>query len=137
MAYAARRVEYFYTTVTGASNEAYELLTHLADLGVNLVAMNSMPLGPESVQLTLFPEDTLKLQSAARNGNLRLDGPHTAVLVQGDDEVGAIARLHHRLGAARVNVYATSGVTDDKGMFGYILFMRPEDADRAVQALRE
>jgi hypothetical protein len=75
--------------------------------------------------------------SAPRNRNLRLDGPHTAVLVQGDDQVGAIARPHHRLGAARVDAYATSGVTDGRGNFGHILFMRPEDAERAVQALRD
>ena len=34
-----------------------------------------------------------------------------------------------------MNVYASSGVTDGKGSFGYLLYVRPNKFDRAVAAL--
>lgn len=135
MGYAARRVEYFHTTVSGVPGEAYEILTHLANLGVNFLALTSVPLGPESVQLTLFPEDALKLQSAAKNARLALNGPHPAVLVQGIDEIGALARVHRILREHGIEAYASSGATDGHGYFGYILYLRAEDADKAARAL--
>jgi hypothetical protein len=56
-------------------------------------------------------------------------------LVQGDDELGALAELHMRLSDARVNVYASTGVADGRGSFGYIIYVRPEEYDRAVVSL--
>ncbi len=136
MAYTARRVEYFYTTVSGEPGEAYELLTNLASLGVNFLALTSVPLGPRSIQLTLFPEDSLKLESVATRAGLAINGPHPAVLVQGDDEIGALARVHKQLRQSGVDVYASSGVTDGKGYYGYILYLRPEDAEKAARVLK-
>jgi hypothetical protein len=136
MAYTARRVDYFYTTVSAGPDEAYDVLTHLASLGINFVALTSVPIGPASIQLTLFPEDPHKLQSVAKQVKLVLDGPYPAVLVQGDDEIGALARVHDRLHTHHVDVYASNAVTDGKGFFGYVLYVRPGDADKAAQALR-
>ena len=59
-----------------------------------------------------FPEDPAKLVDSAKRAGLVLDGPHRALLVQGDDELGALTRVHAKLGQAQVNVYASSGVTD-------------------------
>ena len=135
MAYTIRRADYFYTTVTDEPGERYQLLSQLAGLGVNLLAFTAMPVGPMRSQLTLFPEEPARMIEAARMAGLALDGPHAALLVQGDDELGAFARIHVRLYEAQVNVYASSGVTDGRGAFGYILYLRAEDYDRAVQAL--
>ena len=135
MAYTIRRADYFYTTITEQPGERYQLLSQLAGLGVNLLAFTAMPVGPMRSQLTLFPEEPARMIDAARKAGLALDGPHAAVLVQGDDELGAFARIHARLYQARVHLYASSGVTDGRGAFGYILYVRPEDYDRAVQAL--
>lgn len=137
MSYNARRVEYFYATVSGEPGEAYELLTNLAQLGVNFLALTSVPVGPRSLQLTLFPEDPQKLQSVAQGSGLHLNGPHPALLVQGTDEVGALARIHHRLHDAGIDVYASSGVTDGQGHFGYLIYMKPKDADRAAKVLTQ
>jgi hypothetical protein len=43
--------------------------------------------------------------------------------------------LHKKLYQANVNVYTSSGVTDGKGSFGYVLYVRPEEMDKAVSAL--
>lgn len=135
MAYTIRRAEYFYTTVDDEPGEGYQLLSQLAGLGVNLLAFTGMPVGPMRTQLTLFPEEPARMIEAARKAGLALDGPHAALLVQGDDELGAFARIHVRLFEAQVNVYASSGVADGRGAFGYILYVRPEDFARALQAL--
>jgi len=135
MAFRIRRVEYFTTTVQDQPGEAYKLLSQLADLGLNLLAFTAVPVGPLRAQLTIFPEDPLKMADAARKAGLVLDGPHPALLVQGDDELGALARIHAKLYEANVNVYASSGVADGRGSFGYVVYVRPEEYERAASAL--
>jgi hypothetical protein len=49
--------------------------------------------------------------------------------------LGALADIHQRLYTANVNIYASSGVTDGKGTFGYLLYVRPQEYDRAADAL--
>ena len=66
---------------------------------------------------------------------MSLDGPYSALLVQGDDKLGALAEIHESLYRASVNVYASSGVTDGRGTFGYVIYVRPEDFERAAGAL--
>lgn len=135
MATVVRRVDYFHTSVPDQPGEAYRLLSSLSELRVNLVAFTAVPIGPVKTQLTLFPEDTAALQSAAGKARLELDGPYPAFLVQGDDEIGALARVHEQLYQAGVNVYAASGVSDGRGGFGYLLWVRPGDYDKAAATL--
>lgn len=135
MAYSIRRVDYFYTTVRDRPGEAYTLLAQMAEMDLNLVAFTAVPVGPTHTQLTIFPEDTGKMEAAAKRAGMKADGPHPAFLVQGDDELGALAEIHQELLKANVNVYASSGVTDGRGTFGYIIYVRPEDYDRAAAAL--
>jgi hypothetical protein len=135
MAYTIRRAEYFTTTVHDRPGEAFRLLSELESLGLDLLAFTAVPVGPERAQLTLFPADPLRTADAARKAGLTLDGPHPALLVQGDDELGALARIHEKIYAADVNVYASSGVADGRGSFGYVVYVRPEDYERAATAL--
>jgi hypothetical protein len=135
MAFKVRRVDYFATTVRDEPGEAYNLLTALANLGVNLLAFAAVPTGPLHTQLTIFPEDSARLANEAKKGHLVLDGPHPALLVQGDDELGSLAELHMKLLRASVNVYAATGVADGRGSFGYVIYVRPEQYNIAVAAL--
>ena len=135
MAYRIRRVEYFYAQVKDRPGEAYKILSLLADLGVNLLAFNAVPIGPKRTQLTMFPEDSHKLEHEAKKSGLSLDGPHSAILVQGDDELGALAGIHAKLFQENINIFASNGVTDGTGSFGYIVYVRQEDYERAAKAL--
>jgi hypothetical protein len=135
MAFHVRRIDYFSTTVRDDPGEAYKLLATLANLGVNLLAFTAVPIGPLHTQLTIFPEDSAKLANEAKMDRLVLDGPHPALLVQGDDELGALAGLHMKLMKANVNVYASTGVADGGGSFGYVIYVRPEQYNLAVAAL--
>jgi hypothetical protein len=136
MAFRIRPVDYFYATVKDQPGEAYKLLSQLSSLGINLLAFTAIPFGPMTVQLTIFPEDAQKLTSEAQRAGLVLDGPQPALLVQGDDELGALAEVHMKLYQANVNVYASSGVADGRGGFGYVVYIKPGDYDRAVAALK-
>ena len=135
MAHTIRRVDYFYTTVQDQPGQAHDLLTQLARLGVNLFALTAVPMGPDATQMTIFPQDSNALKHAAERAGLRLDGPHRALLVQGDDELGALAGVLARLAEADVNVYASYAVADGHGHYGDIIYVRPEHYDRAAKAL--
>ena len=135
MAYTIKRVDYFYTTIEDRPGEAHKFLMHLAEVGVNLYAFTAVPVGPLRTQLTVFPEDTSKMVDVGGRAGLSLDGPHPALLVQGDDELGALAGIHERLYEADVNVYASSGVADGKGSYGYVIYVKPEDYERAAVTL--
>ena len=56
----------------------------------NLLAFTAVPVGLDTTQLTLFPEDPPKMRSEAQRAGMALDGPHRALLVQGDE----IGRAH-------------------------------------------
>jgi len=135
MAIKIRKSEYFYTSVTDQPGEAYKLLEQLECIGVNLLAFTAIPMGPERTQFTMFPEDANKLYQAAEKSGFTIEGPHPALLVQGDDQLGALTGIHKKLYQTNVNVYASSGVTDGKGSFGYVLYIKPEEYERAVSAL--
>lgn len=135
MVNSIRKVEYFYTTVEDRPGEAYRVLAGLADSGIDLVAMNAIPVGASRTLLTLFPADPAQLRTVADRVGMRLEGPYAAFLVQGDDEIGAVARVLQRLADAGVNLYASSGVASGAGRFGYLLHVRSEDMQRASQAL--
>ncbi len=111
------------------------MLSALAGLGVNLLAFTAVPVGPTSTQLTLFPEDPGKMKAEAQKAGMALDGPHRALLVQGDDELGALAVVHERIYRANVNVYASSAIADGAGKYGHLIYVRPEDFERAAVAL--
>jgi hypothetical protein len=129
------RVDYFCTTVKDQPGAAYRLLSVLEDLGINLVAFAAAPVGPLHTQLTIFPQDTEQLIGEAKEAHLALDGPHPALIVQGDDRLAALADVHMKLYEANVNVYASSGVADGRGNFGYVIYVRPEEYARALTAL--
>ena len=135
MAATIRKVEYFYAGVQDTPGEGHRFLAALASEGVNLLAFTAVPVGPGNTQFALFVDNPRKLKAAAERAGLTLSGPQHAILVQGDDELGALATIHRKLADASVNVFASTGVTDGRGGFGYIVHVRPEHVDEAAKAL--
>jgi hypothetical protein len=129
-------VSYFYATVADRPNDACRLLSQLAEAGVNLLAFAAIPLGPEHTQLVLFPDDPQRLTQIADTVGFALTGPQRAFLAQGDDRLGAIADIYGKLSEVGVSVYASTGITDGRGGFGYVLYVRPESFTRAEEALK-
>lgn len=135
MAATVRPVEYFYAIVEDKPGEAYKVLKQMASAEINLLAFNAIPLGMEKTELVLFPEETGRLARAAENLGLMLRGPHRAFLIQGDDELGALVEIHRKLAEASVNVLSSSGVTDGRGGYGYLVYVRADDFQAAARAL--
>ncbi len=135
MATRIRRVRYYHTTVRDEPGEAYRVLSDLAEQGVDLLAFTAIPVGPTLTQLTLFPEQGGLLEHHATYARMHLDGPYSALLVQGVDRLGALADVHRQLYESGVNVYASSAVADGNGNFGYLLYVRPEQFEAAAEAL--
>jgi hypothetical protein len=127
--------QYFYCTVHDRPGEAYNLLSRLARSGVNLLAFNAIPMGNQQTQLVLFPEDAASLATVAEDEGLQLDGPQYALMIRGDDELGAFAEIHRDLADARVNVSASCGITNGGGGYGYVVYVAAEDFNRATAAL--
>jgi len=136
MASTIRRVEYFTATIPDRPGQACELLSQFARLGVNLVGLTAIPMGPESTWLNLYPTDSTLLMTAAQRLKVTLNGPNNALLVQGDDEMGAPAGVLTRPAEAGVNVFGSCAVADGHGHYGNIINLQPEHFERAVKALQ-
>ena len=135
MPFSIRKVNYFHVVVEDQPGEAYKFLTRLAELGVNLLAFTGFPIGPSRTQFTVFPEDETKIREVVQATRLTFDGPHPALLAQGDDALGALTGIHRKLYEAGVSVYASTAVADGRGGYGYVLYVRPEKLEGAAAAL--
>jgi hypothetical protein len=130
-----KRIEYYYCAVEDKHGKGYWLLEHLRQKGVNLVAFTAFPTGGGRSQLDFVPDNPESLKKAAAEAGVALTGPKRAFLVQGHDDVGAIVELHRKLNSAEINVHAANGVSAGSGQFGYILWVRPDDYERAAQVI--
>ena len=135
MAETIRVVEYYYATVDQRVGEARRLLEHLSERGVNLLAFTAFPLGADQTQLDFFPDNPEQLKQAAADAGIPLFGPKKAFLVQGEDRVGALHEHHLRLANAGIDIHASNGVCGGSGKYGYVIWVKPQDFEAAVQAL--
>lgn len=135
MSYTVHSVECFFLEVRDDVEAASRVLTELEGLGVDLVAFAAIPNASSAVQFMIVPEDPGKLAAEAARDRLQLEGPRPALLVRGDDHLAALASVHRRLFAAHVDVYASSGVSDERGTFGYMIYVREGQFATAVETL--
>jgi len=127
--------DYYHAMVKDRPGAAYELLSRLAGSGVSLMAFNAIPMGKDNTQLVLFPVSPSRLAKAAEDAGITLSGPQHAFIIRGDDKLGALVEIHRKLYDANINVFASGGVTADCGRFGYVLYVKEEDFERAVGVL--
>ncbi len=107
----------------------------LASEEINLLAFSAVPDGPNHVELTIFPDKGDVFQALAETLGWSMTGPQHACLVQGDDHLGALAEIQKKLVEAGVSIYASSGVTDGNGHFGYVIYFKEGDHEIAAKAL--
>ena len=133
---SVKEVEYYYTVVADRPGEARKLLEFLSEKTVNLLALTAFPLGGGQSQIDLFPDDSDHLKEAAEDAQISLVGPKKAFLIQGDDQLGALYDFHLKLSNAGINIYASNGVVDGTGRFGFIVWVDPGDDEEASEVLR-
>jgi hypothetical protein len=100
-----------------------------------LLAYKAAPLESKRAQFTLFPNDGSRMIDEAKKAGLSLDGPHSALYIQGDDESGALADIFEKLSRAEVDVDESTGLAEIKGGYGVILYLKQEDCEKAMVAL--
>ena len=135
VAFSVRPIDYFYVNTRDEVGAAYRVLSAFAERGVNLLAFTAVPNGEHRAQFALFPADPSQFAAEARSAQIEVEGPHHALLVHGDDALGRLAGIHERLFKAGVDVYASSGVSDGQGSFGYVVYVREDQIEMAVEAL--
>jgi len=134
MADTIRRVSYYYTTISDKPGEGARLLEIMRSGGVNLLAFHAFP-SARKAQIDFVPADAVLFTAAAKGAKIKLSKPKTAFLIDGDDRVGAVAGLMARLGAAKINVTAVTGVCAGMGRYGAILWVKQRDVSKAASAL--
>jgi hypothetical protein len=135
MAEVVRRVEYYYTEVTDRPGGGAKVLAVLKAKGVNLIALNGFPTSRRRAQLSFVPSNVRAFLAAARKAGIKLTGPKTAFLIQGDDRVGAVANIVSKLGKAGLNVVAMNAVAAGRRRYGAILWVKPRNVGKAAQIL--
>jgi len=135
MALNVRRVNYYKVIVEDKHGKGYWLLEHLRQKGVALIAFLAFPLGGGRSQFDFVTDDIEMLRKAMIEAGTEMVGPKRAFLVQGEDKIGAIVELHHKLASAEISAHAASGVAAGSGHFGYILWVKSEDYEAAAGVL--
>ena len=135
MALDIKSVEYFNITVDGHVGEGSKLLSIFAGVGISLLAFKAVPLESNRTRFTLFPNDRSKMIDGAKKAGLELDGPYAALIIQGDDESGALADIYEKLAQAGIHINESSGIADIQGWYGVILYLEQKDCEKAATAL--
>ncbi len=134
MAETVQRVQYFYIEVADKPGEGSKVLNLLKEAGVNLLAFSGFPKGRRA-QIDFIPADPAAFRAVARKAKLKLVGPKRGFLVQGEDRVGALAELMSKLAKAGINVTAIDAVAAGAGRYGAILWVKPQDVQKAARIL--
>jgi hypothetical protein len=101
---------------------------------LNLLAFSGFPEGRGS-QLDFVPADPAAFKQFARTAKWKLTGPKRAILVSGEERVGAVAELHRKLAEAKINVTAIDAVCAGADRYGAILWVTPRDVSKAAKLL--
>ena len=132
MADLIRTVQYFKVQIADKPGTLAGALAPLREAGVNLLAVHAFPRNRRT-QVDVVPEDPTAFKNVAKEHKLKMQGPKLCLLVDGDDRPGALADLTDRLGSARINMTAVTGVTAGQGRFGAILWVKPRDVKKAAK----
>jgi len=134
MADEVQRVQYFYTEVPDKPGEGARLLGVLKEEGINLLAFAAFPQGRRA-QLDFIPVDQAAFKAAAKKAKIKLVGPKTGFVIQGDDRAGAVGEIASKLADAGINITALHAVAAGAGRYGAILWVKPRDVNKAAKIL--
>ena len=82
------------------------------------------------------PDDPVLFRKALSKAKLKVRAKKTGFLVQGDDRPGVVAEVLQKLADAKVIVTAVDGVSAGGGRYGAILWVKPENVNKAAKALQ-
>lgn len=132
MAELIRAAQYFKIQIADKPGTLAGLLAPLRDAGVNVMAVHAFPRNRRT-QVDVIPEDPVIFKNLAKVHQLKIQGPKTCLLAEGDDRPGALTDVTERLGSAKINMTAVTGLTAGQGRFGAILWVEPRDMKKAAK----
>lgn len=132
MADLIRTAQYFKVQIADKPGTLAGALVPLREAGVNLLAVHAFPRSRRT-QVDVVPEDPIVFKNVAKAHKLKIQGPKMCLLVDGDDRPGALADLTDRLGSARINMTAVTGLGAGQGRFGAILWVKPGDVKKTAK----
>ena len=132
MAELIRAAQYFKMQIADKPGTLAGLLAPLRDAGVNLMAVHAFPRNRRT-QVDVVPVDPIAFKNVAKVHKLKMQGPKTCLLVEGDDRPGVLADLTDRLGSAKINMTAVTGLSAGQGRCGAILWVEPRDMKKAAK----
>lgn len=135
MADEIQRVQYFYTEVPDKPGEGARVLgVLLKEEGINLLAFSGFPKGRRG-QIDFIPADQAAFKAAAKKAKIKVVGPKTGFVIQGDDRAGVIAEIVSKLSEAKINVTALHAVAAGAGRYGAILWVKLRDVNKTAKIL--
>jgi len=132
MADLIRTAQYFKVQIADKPGTLAGALAPLREAGVNLLAVHAFPRNRRT-QVDVVPEDPFAFKNIAKAHKIKIQGPKMCLLVDGYDRAGALADLTDRLGSARINMTAVTGLCAGHGRFGAILWVKPGDVKKAAK----
>jgi hypothetical protein len=135
MADLVQRIEYYYVEVPNRAGAAAEVFNVLKTRSVNLVAFNGFPTSDGRAQLVLVPSGGEGLVTVARETGIKLVGPKVAFLISDWEYLGAVADILSKLGEAGINVTAMQAIAGGDWRYSAIIWIKPQDIDKAAKVL--
>ena len=132
MADLIQSAQYFKVQIADKPGELAGVLAPLREAGVNLLAVHAFPRNRRT-QVDVVPEDPTAFKNVAKVHQLKMQGPKMCLLVEGDDRPGVLADLTDRLGSAKINMTAVTGLSAGQGRCGAILWVEPRDIKKAAK----
>ena len=132
MADLIRTVQYYKVQIADKPGTLAGALAPFRDAGVNLLAVHAFPRSRRT-QVDVVPVDPTAFKDTAKAHKIKIQGPKMCLLVDGDDRPGALADLTDRLGSAKINMIAATGLAAGLGRFGVILWVKPGDVKKAAK----
>ena len=129
-----RVVDYYYTTTPDKPGEGARQLEMLRTARTNLLALSAFP-SQRKIQVDFVPSDPAAFLAAAKAAKVKLSRAKKAILVQGDDRLGAMQEILSKLAAAKINVTAVQGISAGGGRYGAILWVDQKNVKKAATAL--
>ncbi len=136
MADIVKRVEYYYTLIPDRPGAGAKVLSALKTARVNLLAVAGFPYSTSRAQIDFLPSNQRAFKSAARKAGIKLVGPKTAFLIQGQDRVGSIADIVNKLAKANINITAIHAISGGRRRFGAVLWVKPRNVAQAAKVLK-
>jgi hypothetical protein len=129
------KIDYYHIEIPDNPGETFRILSGLKKAGVNLLACCGFPLGSGKVQIDLVPEHYESFRKAAARLDLQLSERKRAFLIQGGDRAVAVTATFEKLAVHSVNIVAHQAVSAGQEHWGMILWVEPDDYERASEAL--